>query len=193
MSNRFEGDTVSESHKPSASTLQQCLLLLSATANPSSLGGQRDPLNPEMDWRWHFQVNVRDLPCSIQSDHGAESPWQLLHDLQQPAQQAGYSIRLLPQKENASFQSFDRVFAWPDDEPLDVREFVTAFADCFAPELLAFHLGYFPEEEGEEVVCVLMNSQVASQIRGMLGEEFDVNFVALTGHSSAVRFQIHDC
>ena len=180
---------MSHFQEPNASTLEQCLRLFGANEGQSAFGGQRDPLNPEMDWRWHFQINIRDFPCSIQSDHGVETPWQLLHDLQQPAKQAGYPITLLPQEANAAFQSFDRVFAWPDDEPLDVCEFVTAFADCFAPELLAFHLGYFPEEEGEEVVCVLMNSQVASHIRGMLGEEFDVNFVALTGHSSTLRFQ----
>ena len=183
---------MSKDESPSGSTLQQCLLLLGATDTQASLGARQDPLNPEMDWRWHFQSNVRDLPCSIQSDHGVESPWQLLHDLQQPGQQAGYSIALLPQEENASFESSDRVFSWPDDAPLDVREFLSAFANCFAPDLLAFHLGYFPEEEGEEIVCVLMTSEVASKIRALLGDEFEKNFVALKANRNAARFQSHN-
>lgn len=128
----------------------------------------------------------------MQSDHGVESPSQLLHDLQQPAQQAGYSIALLPQEENASFESSGRVFSWPADAPLDVREFVSAFADCFAPALLAFHLGYFPEEEGEEIVCVLLTSEVASRIRALLGDEFEKNFVALKANRNAARFQRHN-
>lgn len=183
---------MSKDESPSGSTLQQCLLLLGATDTQASLGARQDPLNPEMDWRWHFQSNVRDLPCSIQSDHGVESPWQLLHDLQQPGQQAGYSIALLPQEENASFESSDRVFSWPDDAPLDVREFLSAFANCFAPDLLAFHLGYFPEEEGEEIVCVLMTSEAASKIRALLGDEFEKNFVALKANRNAARFQSHN-
>jgi hypothetical protein len=182
---------MSKDESPSGSTLQQCLLLLRATDAHAYLGGRQDPLNLEMDWRWHFQSNVRDLPCSIQSDHGAESPWQLLHDVQQPAQQAGYPITLLPQEVNASFDSSGRVFSWPDDQPLDVREFVSAFANCFAPDMLAFHLGYFPEEEGEEIVCVLMTSEVASKIRALLGDEFEKNFVALKANRNAPRFQSH--
>jgi hypothetical protein len=177
---------------PSETTLKQCLLLLGATDAQASLGGRQDTLNPEADWRWHFQSNVRDLPSSIQSDHGIESPWQLLHDLQQPAQQSGYSIALLPQEENASFESSGRVFSWPDDQPLDVAEFVTAFADCFAPDLLGFHLGYFPEEQGEEIVCVLMASEVASRIRALLGDEFEENFVPLAANRNAPRFQSHN-
>jgi hypothetical protein len=192
MSNQIEGEPVSHSQEADASTLEQCLRFLGANDEQSAFGGQPDPLNPEMDWRWHFQSNVRDLPCSIQSDHDVESPWQLLHDLQQPAQQAGYPITLLPQEVNASFESFDRVFSWPDDEPLEVREFVTAFADCFAPDLLAFHLGYFPEEEGEEIVCVLMTSEVGSKIRALLGDAFEENFVALMANRNAPRFQSHN-
>lgn len=183
---------MSNDDSPSGSTLRQCLLLLGATDAQASLGGRQDTLNPEADWRWHFQSNVRDLPCSIQSDHGVESTWQLLHDLQQPAHQAGYSITLLPQEENASFESSGRVFSWPADAPLDVREFVSAFADCFAPALLAFHLGYFPEEEGEEIVCVLLTSEVASRIRALLGDEFEKNFVALKANRNAARFQRHN-
>lgn len=106
--------------------------------------------------------------------------WQLLHDLQAPAQQAGYRISLLPLEATASFSLSGRRFCWFDDEPVDVCEFVAAFASCFSPNVSVFRLSYFPEEEGEEIVCVLMNSQVASRLRQLLGEGFDQNFVALS-------------
>lgn len=180
---------MSHSQEPDASTLEQCLRLLGANDDQSARGGQRDPLNPDMDWRWHFQMNVRELPCSVQSDHGVESPWQLLHDLQPPAQQTGNSITLLPLEAEASFVSSGRKYSWPDDEPVDVRQFTASFAICFAPNASAFCLGYFPEEEGEEVVCVLMNSLVESQIRSMLGDEFAQNFVVVNLDNDGRRFQ----
>lgn len=175
---------------PDRSKLERCLLILGADESLAAGGGQYDDDNPKLDWTWHFQINLLELPCTVQSPDGELStPWQMLYDLEPASTAWGLPIELCVTEDCPTFQTATQRFVWPDDEALAVTDFVVRFAECFSGQLSAYQLKWYQATDGADVACIVMSKTQENTLRNELGEWFQDMFLSLSVSDVASEFE----
>lgn len=177
--------------EPDRSKLGRCLLALGADESVAADGGRYDDDNPEMDWTWHFQMNLLELSCTVQSPDGELStPWQMLYDLEPAGAIWDLPFELCAEEDCPTFQTATRRFVWPADEAIDVTAFVTRFTECFAGQLSAYQLKWYQATDGADVACVVISKSQENTLRTELGEWYQDNFMPLSGADKAPAFEV---
>lgn len=178
-------------HEPDRSTLERCLLALGADESIAAEGGRYDDDNPEMDWTWHFQANLLELPSAVQSPDGELStPWQMLYDLKPASATWDSPFELCVEEDCPTFQTKTHRFVWPDDEAIEVTAFVARFTECFPGQLSAYQLKWYQASDGADVACIVMTQAQENTFRAELGEWFQNNFLPLSDRDKATVFEI---
>lgn len=176
--------------EPDRSQLERCLLILGADESIAANGGRYDDDNPELDWTWHFQMNLLELPCTVQSPDGELStPWQMLYDLEPAGAIWGFPFELCAEEDCPTIQTATRRFVWPDDEALVVSDFVVRFTECFSGQLSAYQLKWYQAPDGADVACIVMSKTQENTLRNELGEWFQDNFLPLSVSDKAPVFE----